>query len=93
MDCGGNLGERTSMSIDSTVPARAVERYDRIKALGSVPPWWRFRARRRWLQEFTAIMALDISTSAEILRKLYPTDAVQQMAEWTRPTFTKGKTP
>lgn len=57
------------MTISTT---RAVEPCERLAALGPPPTWWRVFALRRWLREHRAIMALDISVSAEILRSLYP---------------------
>lgn len=59
---------------------RAVERCERLAALGPAPAWWRVFAMRRWLAEYRAIMALDISVHAEMLRSLYTPAVVIEAA-------------
>lgn len=66
--------------MSAIVPRRAVERCERLAALGPAPAWWRVFAMRRWLRAYRAIMALDISAAAEMLRSLYPPDWVEEMA-------------
>lgn len=65
---------------------RAVERCERLAALGPAPPWWRVFAVRRWLRAYRAIMALDISVHAEMLRSMYPAESIKQTAERTNAT-------
>lgn len=50
---------------------RAVERCERLATLGPPPAWWRVFALRRWLRGYDAIMALDISVAAQLLREVY----------------------
>lgn len=51
------------MSIDSTVPARAVERYDRIKALAGEAAWDAIRARSEVKRDgFVAVCAHCVRT-------------------------------
>lgn len=65
---------------------RAVERCERLAALGPAPAWWRVFALRRWVAEYRAIMALDISVHAEMLRTVYTPEVAAQMAERTNVT-------
>lgn len=62
------------------VPKRAVERCDRLAKLGPPPPQSRPWKLRRWLRAYRAIMALDISEAAEMLRDLYPTERIEELA-------------
>lgn len=71
------------------VAYRAVERCKKIAALGRVPSWWRFFARRRWIRSFGAIMAFDISEAAEMLRGIYNQDAINRMAQAPSLAFVK----
>jgi hypothetical protein len=59
---------------------RAVERCERLATLGPPPPWWRVFALRRWLAGYDAIMALDISVGAQMLREVYPAGDVAVLA-------------
>lgn len=59
---------------------RAVERCERLAALGPPPVWWRVFALRRWLAAYRAIMALDISVGAQMLRELYPAEQLVAQA-------------
>ena len=82
---GGPIGHnRPSMAEPIVTTAisttRAVSRCERLAALGPAPAWWRVFALRRWLRGYRAVMALDISVSAEMLRSLYPADWVAEMA-------------
>jgi len=65
-----------TMQID---PRRAVDRCERLAALGRVPSWWRVVARRRWIRAFEAVMATDITVIGEMLREIYPTELVEQL--------------
>jgi hypothetical protein len=74
------------MSLLATLSTtRAVERCEQLAALGSPPAWWRVFALRRWLHAYRAIMALDISAQAEMLRSIYTADAVKDLAERVHP--------
>lgn len=66
---------------------RAVERCERLAALGPPPVWWRVFALRRWLRAYRAITALDISVHAEMLRSVYPADWVEKMAHQPNDTL------
>jgi hypothetical protein len=60
---------------------RAVERCERLEyGLGPPPAWWRVFALRRWLRAYRAIMALDISVGAQLLREVYPDTDVAVLA-------------
>lgn len=73
--------------MSATNPKRAVERYDRISALGPCPPARKFRARAKWLRSFAAIMALDLSEAAEVLRDVYPREVLLATMERPNPLF------
>jgi hypothetical protein len=60
---------------------RAVERCHLLAALGPPPAWWRVFALCRWMAEYRAIMALDISVHAEQLRELYTDDRLKELAK------------
>jgi hypothetical protein len=66
-------------------PARAVERCVRLADLGPPPPWSRPWKLKRWLRAFRAIMALDISEEAEMLRSVYSPSAIEELAQRTTP--------
>lgn len=68
-------------------PKRAVERCERLSALGRPPPQRHNRKLRKWLDAFAAIMALDISEAAEMLRSVYSRDVVLQTMERPNPMF------
>jgi len=68
-------------------PKRALQRCELIAGLGAIPPWWRLLARRRWIAAFRAIMAIDISDVAELLRQHYSPSDVQALAEREHPTL------
>lgn len=72
------------MSVLGISTTRAVERCERLANLAPPPAWWRVFALRRWLRDYRAIMALDISVHAEMLRSMYPVDGVRAMAEQRR---------
>jgi hypothetical protein len=73
--------------VSSISTTRAVERCERLAALGPAPAWWRLFALRRWLAEYRAIMALDISVGAQLLREVYPASWVEEMANQPNNTF------
>lgn len=64
---------------------RAVERCERLAALGPAPAWWRVFALRRWLRAYRAIMALDISEMAEMLREVYTDEKLRELATAPNP--------
>jgi hypothetical protein len=66
---------------------RAVERCEQLARLGPAPAWWRVFALRRWLVAYRAIMALDISAQAEMLRSLYTPDVVKLAAQRPHPAL------
>jgi len=66
-------------------PKRAVERCERLAALGPPPPQRHNRKLRRWLAAFSSIMALDISECAEMLRAIYTPELVLEMANRPSP--------
>lgn len=66
-------------------PARAVERCERLADLGPPPPWSRPWKLKRWLRAFRAIMALDISEAAEMLRSVYSPTAIEELAQRETP--------
>jgi hypothetical protein len=61
------------------------EREAKLDALGRCPPWWRPFARRRWRRRLAVVLEMDVSQTAEMLRKLlrecYPVEGVRGMAE------------
>lgn len=67
------------------VPRLAVERCQRIAALGPPPPQRHNRKLARWLDAFRSIMALDISESAEMLRSVYTPTSIVEAAERSNP--------
>lgn len=64
---------------------RAVERCQVLAALGPAPAWWRVSALRRWLRAYDAIMALDISVAAQLLREAYPAEQLVAQATAENP--------
>lgn len=62
-------------------PALVAERDRRLAVLGPQPSWWRFFARRRWRRERAAILAMDVSEMAALLRRLYPSDTIEKLAQ------------
>ncbi len=64
--------------------ARAMERCECLAALGPPPAWSRPWKLRRWLAAYRRIMALDISSHAEMLRDVYSSDAVKRAVEANR---------
>lgn len=67
------------------VPHRAIERCEALAKLGWPPSWWRMIARRRWLRAYRAIMALDISEGAEMLREVYTDEQLRELATAPNP--------
>jgi hypothetical protein len=61
-------------------PKRAVERCERLAALGPPPPQRHNRKLKRWLDAFSSIMALDISECAEMLREIYSSEYLSARA-------------
>lgn len=84
-------GEATRMT--RIVKRRAVERCDRLAALGPPPAWWRVLALRRWLRAYGAIMAFDISESAEMLREAYTDEKLREIANAPNPFIAIAKLP
>lgn len=66
--------------------ARAVERCAQLRDLGPAPPWSRPWKLKRWLRAYRAIMALDISEAAEMLRSVYMSSDITEMA-WRQSPF------
>jgi hypothetical protein len=62
-----------------TLSVRLAQRNDQLVALGPVPSWWRFRARAAWIRRYRAIMAMDLSATAEIYRAIYSTAAIEEL--------------
>lgn len=58
-----------------------VERAQRLADLGPRPPWWRILARRRWHRRHTAIMAVSVSRATAMLRSVYSSDRIRDLAE------------
>lgn len=75
------------------VPRRAVERCERLAKLGPAPAWWRVFALRRWLAAYRAIMALDISAHAEVLRSVYTDEKLRELATAPNPFIKITKQP
>jgi myo-inositol catabolism protein IolC len=66
-----------------TIPedlALAIERDDRIRALGPRPPWWRPLSRRAWRRKRAAILATDVSIFTAMLRSVYTPESTEEMA-------------
>lgn len=66
-------------------PKRAVERCERLSKLGPPPPQRHNRKLRKWLDAFMAIMALDVSEYAEILRSVYTPGSIEDLAHRPMP--------
>lgn len=64
----------------------AVERSEWLVKLGPPPPWWRLFALRSWMRRYRAIMSVDITISAEMLRAIYP-DEVSRIAKRNNATL------
>jgi hypothetical protein len=64
------------------------EREAKLDALGPRPPWWRPFARRRWRRRRDALLAMDVSQMAEMLREVYSDDVLRAMA--ARPAIDFG---
>ena len=73
------------------VPRRAVERCERLAALGPPPPQSRPWTLRRWLRAYRAIMALDISEAAEMLREVYTDEKLRELATAPNPLLSVPK--
>lgn len=84
---GGAGGPGSAEVNVRTNTQRAVERYERIRDLGSCPPAWKFRAREKWLRAFAAIMAVDITEMDDMLRGIYTDEYLQGMATQRGPTL------
>lgn len=69
----------------TTDPKLAAERDAKLEALGPRPPWRRPFARRRWLRARAAILATDVSTLAALMREVYSTRSLEQMADRRSP--------
>lgn len=70
-----------------TNPKRAVERCERLSALGPPPPQRHNRKLAKWLDAFDAIMALDISEAAEMLRSIYTPESMTALMDRPNPIF------
>lgn len=70
------------------VPRRAVDRCERLAKLGPPPPLSRPWKLRRWLRDYRAIMSLDISEAAEMLRGVYTDEKLREIATAPNP-FTR----
>jgi hypothetical protein len=68
-------------------PKLVAERDAKLKRLGSRPPWWRPFVRLRWKQQRAAILAMDVSQAALMLRGLYSTAYLEQLASMPSPAF------
>ncbi len=68
-------------------PKLVAERDAKLKQIGPRPPWWRLFARRRWKQQRAAILAIDVSQVALMLRDLYSTAYLEQLASTTSPSL------
>lgn len=75
------------------VPRRAVERCEALAALGQPPPLTRPWKLRRWLRAYRAIMALDISEAAEMLREVYTPSDIERMAGAANPMYVLARKP
>jgi len=64
---------------------RALERAEQLAILGPPPRWYRPVLLARWTRLYRAIMALDISEHAEILRSYYSDEHVRELAEQPNP--------
>lgn len=64
---------------------RAVERCERLAALGPAPPQSRSWKLRQWLRAYRAIMAPDIGEHAEILRSVYTDEKLRELAAAPNP--------
>jgi len=64
---------------------RAVERAEQLAILGPPPRWYRPVLLARWSRLYRAIMTLDLSEGAEILRSYYSDERVRELAEQPSP--------
>lgn len=64
---------------------RAVERCEKLAALGPAPPQSRSWKLRQWLRAYRAIMALDIGEMAEMLRGVYTDEKLREIATAPNP--------
>ena len=52
-------------------PTLLAERRAKLEALGPIPPWWRWLARRAWRRARATILAIDCSIVARMYRDIY----------------------
>lgn len=74
-------------------PRRAVERCEALAKLGQPPPRWRVFQLRRWLRAYRAIMAIDISEAAEMLRGVYTDEKLRELATAPNPFIKVAQKP
>lgn len=68
-----------------TDPQLVAERNRKLADLGPRPAWWRWLARRRWDARKRAVLAMDVSRQAMLLRSIYGTAQMQTMAAAPNP--------
>ena len=69
-------------------PKRAVERCERLAALGPPPPQRHNRKLKRWLDAFSSIMVSEMSEMSEmseILRAVYTPGSIEDLAHRPMP--------
>jgi 23S rRNA U2552 (ribose-2'-O)-methylase RlmE/FtsJ len=79
--------EAETVSRLSANPKLAAERQAKLDALGEQPGWWRPFARRRWRDRRAAILAVDISEAAAMLRAIYDSAWSEEVALRPSPAF------
>jgi hypothetical protein len=63
------------------------DRDAKLAALGPRPRWWRPFARRRFDRAREAVMAIDVTESALLMRRIYNDDYIKELAAMPHPFF------
>jgi hypothetical protein len=79
--------EAETVSRLSANPKLAAERQAKLDALGEQPGWWRPFARRKWRDRRAAILAIDISEAAAMLRDVYSSAFAEEVVMRPAPSF------
>ncbi len=81
------------MNISSN-PALVAEREQKLRALGSRPPWWRPFKRREWKRRRDAVLAMDVSEAAALMRVIYSKALLDEVVKLASPSYAMiGKAP
>jgi len=63
-----------------TLTEKRLKRLAALTDLGASPRWWQWRRMLVWRRRYVAIMTMDLSEAAELMRDIYTPQHIEDLA-------------